>query len=224
MTEYSAVPAELRDIFAALEDEIVWIHGRWAMYRQLFGTNEGRVRLLNETAPTFFAELQFLWLDYIVLEICRITDPHQTIAGRKKYDNLVLEQLLVKIDKSEHSSLAAKLEASNSIVRERCRLLRDRRNRKVAHLGLAAALGVGAMPVPGVSRQIIEDALAGIRGFMNTFREAFLGSRMAYEEFVMLDDATRLISNLKRAAVYRLLEESDHSYRIHLRDAAGKYS
>lgn len=55
--DYSAIPARLRDVYGALENELVWIHGRWIMYRQLFGTNELRIELLNDVAPSFFREL-----------------------------------------------------------------------------------------------------------------------------------------------------------------------
>jgi hypothetical protein len=205
-----SVPDDLKDLFQAIEGEVVWLHGRWLIYRQLFGANERRVDLLNHSAPTFFALLQRLWFDYIVLEICRITD-RAVISG---HSNLVVGQLLARLDRSSHPTLAAKLDVLGAEIARASDHLRFRRNKQIAHLDLATALEASQTPLPGISRQDVEFALQAIRDFMNAFRMEFLGGEMGYESFAMQDDAERLIVNLKRAAEYREIEKLDPDYRV----------
>ena len=50
------IPEALQEIFETLKQDIVWIHGRWKMYRQLFGTNELRV-FLNKRVKSFIGRL-----------------------------------------------------------------------------------------------------------------------------------------------------------------------
>jgi hypothetical protein len=103
---YSAIPEGIREIYASLENELVWLHGKWNMYRQLFGTNEHRIDLLNDSAPTFFGHLHWIWLDGIVIEICRLTEKPE-LGG---HDNLVIGQLYERLDKEQFSNLADKLQ------------------------------------------------------------------------------------------------------------------
>ena len=77
-----------------------------------FGHNESRVELLNSSAPTCFYELQFLWFDYIILEICRITDPVETC----RCPNLVITQLRQRLNQTKYSKLADQL----SKLRKHC--------------------------------------------------------------------------------------------------------
>jgi hypothetical protein len=59
------LPREIEDIWNFLHREVTWLHGRWRMYRQLYGTSEARVDALNRVAPTFFATLQNILVDEV---------------------------------------------------------------------------------------------------------------------------------------------------------------
>jgi AbiU2 len=207
--DYTAIPAHLRDVYVALENELVWIHGRWIMYRQLFGTNELRIELLNDVAPSFFGELQSLWMDYILLEICRITEI--------KPKNLVLRQFCKLLGKNQYPSLAIELDGILENVRRTTEPLRAVRNRSVAHLNRSTVLGTRQSPLPGISRQNIEDALGAIREFMNAIELEFSGTELGFEDLIMQDDANTLIFNLRRAVEYRALEKENHEYRSRVR-------
>ncbi len=206
--KYSEIPSPLSEIFEALENELVWIHGRWKMFRQLFGTNELRVQLLNDIAPTFFNQLQYLWCDYVVLEICKLTDP--TTSNRN--ENLVISQLRKHLDEQRCPDLASALDQQWVCVDRVCGPLRLRRNKTVAHSDFATLLGSN-IPIPGISRQQIEDALHAVRKYVNTFRQHYLGGEMYFQGFELIDDGTTLIYSLKCAAAFRELEDQDWTYR-----------
>lgn len=212
-TDYSKFPSALREIYESLETELVWIHGRWNMYRQLFGTNERRVELLNESAPAFFYQLGFLWLDYTVLEICKITDRPHTNGNQ----NLVISQLHRRLVRSHHPDLADRLDDLGTVVTNTCVPLRERRNKRVAHSDLQIAVNSNTA-IRLVSRQAVEDALEAVRNYVNTFRRYFTGSEMYFQGFELRGDAAYLLHNLKRASEYRRLEDSDHEFRRHIRE------
>jgi hypothetical protein len=70
-----AIPAGISETWEFLNGEVIWLHGRWSMYGQLFGTSEARIDVLNRVAPTFFSTLQSVLLDEVQLTLSRLSDP-----------------------------------------------------------------------------------------------------------------------------------------------------
>ena len=193
------IPESLREIFRELSSAVVWLHGHWIIYRQLYAKSSERVELLNESAGTFFSLLQNILLHDTVLAIARLTDRSES-RGR---ENLVLSQLVEKLDSSSYPDLMGRLKASLGAVDRKCEVFRKKRNRQVAHSDLMAALKVESEPLPGVSREMVEDALKATRDYMNEFEVYFCKNTMIYEHFIMDSDGETLIWQLKRAADYR---------------------
>lgn len=40
--------------FEAIEDDVLEVHAKWKIFKQLFGKSEQRIALLNDFAPDFF--------------------------------------------------------------------------------------------------------------------------------------------------------------------------
>lgn len=72
------IPIEVSTTWNFLHGEVVWLHARWTMYRQLYGTNAKRIETLNQLAPTFFGTLQGILLDEVQLTLSRLADPAVT--------------------------------------------------------------------------------------------------------------------------------------------------
>jgi hypothetical protein len=90
--------------------------------------------LLQTTAPTFFGDLNRLFIEHMVLHICRLTDEAQTM-GRK---NLTVKFLIEHSDWSKAPGTLAKLKPiSDSIHAFRKRIL-PARKRFIAHLDLSS--------------------------------------------------------------------------------------
>jgi hypothetical protein len=79
-------PTELSETWQFLHNEVTWLHGRWTMYRQLYGTSPERIELLNRVAPTFFGTIQAVQLDEIQLTLSRLADPVGTGQRRNLGD------------------------------------------------------------------------------------------------------------------------------------------
>jgi len=100
----------------------------------LFEGSDLKRELLYTTAPTFFADLNRLFVEHLVLHICRLTDEAQTM-GRK---NLTVKFLIEHSDWSSAPDTLAKLKPiSDSIHRFRKRVL-PARKWFIAHLDLSA--------------------------------------------------------------------------------------
>ncbi|EMW0566286.1 hypothetical protein AAD033_004697, partial [Vibrio parahaemolyticus] len=63
--------------------------------------------------------------------------------------------------------LAQVLKAKFQELFDACQKFRVHRNKRIAHADLAHATGSAEEPLPGISRQYVEDALKLLRDFMN---------------------------------------------------------
>ncbi len=169
--------SELGPVYHELSDEVAWLHAKWNQYRQLFGHSEKRVELLNSIGGHFFRIVQDALWENVILHIARLTDPIKS-SGK---DNLTLLRLSEVIsDVSLKGEVSALIDAALSISS----FARDWRNRKLAHIDLALALKEGAKPLPGVSRDNVENALSSIRSVMNKISVKYWQSETAYEYFI----------------------------------------
>ena len=87
----TTTPHTFEEILYETDNRMFVLHETWCIYRQLFGTSEARVDLLNEVAPGFAGVVQPVLLDSVILGICRLCDP-SSMSGN---DNLSLKRLVV---------------------------------------------------------------------------------------------------------------------------------
>ena len=196
------IPDSLRPLWDDLQSEVVFIHERWIYYRQLYARSEKRIELLNETAAHFFGVLEFVLFDDTVLALSRLIDP----AGNQHQKNAVLEQLVVDPEVQAHPALAQELGTLLDMVKAACESFRRIRNKRIAHRDLHVALGLATTPLPGVSRQTVEDALKAIRAFMNCIQGFFEDAETLYEEFASTEDGDALVEWLRRGKAYEEAE------------------
>jgi hypothetical protein len=118
----------------AFGDSCVFLRSQWVHFMTLFEGSDLKRELLQTTAPTFFGDLNALFIEHFVLHICRLTDSAQTM-GRK---NLTVKFLMEHTDWSGAAGTLAKLKPiGDSIHRFRERTL-PARKWFIAHLDLSA--------------------------------------------------------------------------------------
>ena len=184
---------DLGALYHALHDEVIWLHGKWQQYRILFAESEERIELLNGVAGFFFRVIQDVLFENVVLHIARLTDPTQSVGK----DNLTLFRLaeFVKEPKLalEVKSLAERAKAAATFAR-------DWRNRHLAHTDLALALGDQAKPLPPISRERIDAALAAAALVLNRIESHYWQSEVAFTQVIQpLGDAESLAHYLRVA-------------------------
>jgi len=172
-----AMGPELGRVCAALYHDVVWLHMRWAMYRQLFAKSDRRIALLNDTAGMFFGFFQRVLFEDIVLGLARLVDPCQS----KGKDNLSLQRIqkLVK-DPQIKSDIRTLTDAAVAA----CASMRCWRNRRIAHRDLSLALATAAEPLPGISHTAIEEALCAVRDLLNRLELHYCDRTIGYEHTI----------------------------------------
>lgn len=129
----SGIIATKEDV-ESFADSCVLLRSQWAHFMTLFEGSDLKRELLYTTAPTFFGDLNRLFIEHLVVHICRLTDEAQTM-GRK---NLTVKFLIEHSDWSSAPDTLAKLKPiSDSIHRFRKRVL-PARKWFIAHLDLSA--------------------------------------------------------------------------------------
>lgn len=188
--------ARYREIFAALKTEIVDLHLRWIIYRQLYGTSEEAVDVLNRSGSNVFFLLQQLLLDDCALRLSKLTDP----ADQGKVANLSVLQLLENISETDKDFPRREIEALIEALNARSEKFRKLRNKRIAHSDLGHALKVADDPLPGISREDVERALHALRHVMNAVEQHYDRSQTLYEETIVAYDAdgNKLLSILAK--------------------------
>ena len=198
------MPPPLARAFERLSDDVIWLHSRWILYRQLFGANPQRIELLNRVAPYFFSQLERILSDDVVLGICRLFDPATTV----QQDNLVLAVLPNLIDQAAYASLHDDLAMRRNRLETQLPPFRANRNKRIAHRDYKTALDPRAPMLPGLSRVMFEEVLAEISGYLNGIQGFFDQSETAYDVFISPSDSDALIFALKQSVECARLEEA----------------
>lgn len=196
-------PSDVSELWSELDYEVTWLHGRWQIYKQLFGTSEERVEILNRSAGTFALVLQDLLLDDVQLGLAKLGDAAET--GRFK--NLTVTAL-VQVLSNHEPDLAPTLSASLKAYQGACDKIRTRRNKWIAHFDHDTLVSRRATPLTGPSREEIELALSALRDVMNAVQLHFNDSQTAYELIMLESDGEHLLAMLKRGIRYQQLVRS----------------
>jgi HEPN superfamily AbiU2-like protein len=196
------LPETLRPTWEALYNEVVAVHARWMIYRQLFAQSEERIGILNACAANFFYFIHETLLNDVQLTLSKLADP-ATTSGRT---NATLQRLVNEIMALNEPTLTDKLSKLLAEYIASCQLMKIRRNKQIAHYDhatLPQQYGSSPADVLGPSRQEIEDALAALRRFMEHAEVYFTSSSTAYQEVISQSDAEALMSVLQRGCAIK---------------------
>ncbi len=165
---------ELGTIYAALWQEVAWVHGKWSDFVTLFGTKESRIDLLNAAAPAFCRLVQDSIWENVLLHLARLTDPPVTA----KKQNLTIQRLPTLIDRvSSKGIVETKVEAALAS----CAFARDWRNRHIAHSDLDLKVSDTARPLEFASRQCVSQALSSLSEVLNSVATAYSDSNTFFD-------------------------------------------
>ena len=179
-----------------LWDEVVHLHDVWEQYRKLYGHSEGRVRLLNASARGFFARLQQFMVRDVLLSISRLTDPPRS-RGKP---NLVLSVLLEDPRLANRPDLTEELTAEINEAKRLAQPIRQHRNRYIAHLDHATAIGAPDDPLPPVPGSSIDDLIARIETVCHRYRSELDGVDSSFELSTLggFDALVRVLEDAER--------------------------
>ncbi|MFI5251455.1 MAG: hypothetical protein ACHQQQ_03390 [Bacteroidota bacterium] len=197
MENTTKMTPELQSEYTTLLQQTMVIRGKWKIFVQLYGTDNERVDLMNETAPTFFSILQGLLINDIILGFSRLTDSSRI----NKNNNMTLERLQNSIRNLGYDelskSMAKKLEDLKKDIKG-VRLIRDK---KIAHNDYNTVLNDNASILPSVTFREIETMFRQIDDILDEVSLAF-GETLSYKDVFMAGDGNAIIHFLKLAAAY----------------------
>jgi hypothetical protein len=73
----STASESINEIIEKLHYEVLLIHTKWEMYRQLFRHSEARLQLLSERTYAFFSLIQRVLMNDIRLSLSKLMIPHE---------------------------------------------------------------------------------------------------------------------------------------------------
>ena len=196
-------------------DQCCWIKIVYNEYCILYESGKiVRLDLLNKIAQNFFHDLQHILIDYLFLNICKLTDP----AGCGKKKNLTVKYILEQVDPQVQNELGLE-ELSGKIHQFRDYIVNARR-KLIAHLDVDTIFSkekVGAFP-----KSAHEQFWADLQEFVNRIHRHYLDGIFPLDA-VNTDNSEDLILALKKAAYFdqyfknvlhsQLFEENHFRYR-----------
>jgi hypothetical protein len=182
------MPHTFEEILDETDNRMFVLHETWCIYRQLFGTSEARVDLLNDVAPGVAGVVQPVLLDSVILGICRFCDK----ASMSGNENLSLKRLIDALDPKPDATQAAYFANQLAKIDSLSQALGKHRHKRIAHNDLKSAMAEKDI-LPPVSRQTVEDALAAIRELLNTIHVTYFTGPYAYEHPLIRGDGNDLI-------------------------------
>lgn len=96
------------------------------MYKELFETENSYV-LMEKTAPSFFAHLNTILQNYLLLEFAKISDPAKSFGN----ENFTVDNLLLNIDWPQ--DIKKRLESQNDIIKDFRGYIKKARHKLLAH-------------------------------------------------------------------------------------------
>lgn len=163
-------------LFNRIHEEVVQLFYRWKLFRQLFGSGEENLNLLNKSGSNVFELLQRLTEDNVLLTLCRLTDPERTGS----YENLSIRNFLGRIgavlDVTVRQGLHGKLARLEAATEQ----LRIHRSKRIAHLDLSHALRPELLPPLWYGD--MQDALKILESIMKDLHLIVLNADTSYKE------------------------------------------
>jgi hypothetical protein len=125
---------DLKSEFLAFREQCIWTRSCFNLYSDLYESGPETLDLLNRTAPIFFQDINWILIDYCLIQIGKHLDPKQTM-GRT---NLTIEYLDSELVKAQLMNPDIR-NLSGDLTNYRA-LIKDARNRILSHTDRDAVL------------------------------------------------------------------------------------
>jgi hypothetical protein len=121
-------PTEIQTEFLCFREQCIWLKCCYNTYSALYESDERTTKVLEASASLFFQDLNKIIIDYILLQISKITDPAESMGHK----NLTFESVNASLKKE--NLMTKEIEnLSNGLSRYR-ELVIDSRNKLISHL------------------------------------------------------------------------------------------
>ena len=204
MSPEKMLAPDLEELFHPINNEVTWLHTIWELYLQLYCATDKNYDIMNSTAPQFFAILQNVLFEQLILIVGRLTDPPTTLGK----ENASIAMLIEKVKAHDSLQLANSMQKKLDEFRIEHAAFRTWRNKRVNHDDMATLLGKSADLMPEIPRRQAQTAIDQLAGIMNEFSEVLQGSTQIYKPFMVAKgDGNALLQALQMASGLSALEK-----------------
>lgn len=192
------------DIVRGLQHEVLELIYHWTILLQLYGTSDEYIKIMKGVADEIFGTFQTLLWDHVLLTIGKLCDPAQTGI---KQENISIENAINLLSKHASEMENLDLKKNFETLKDKCKVIKKIRHKRLAHFDKKYMTErFGQIPLPGVSKTTIEEALALIVKIMNRIESGFGEVTMIYNlpERPIGED---LIWYLKQSGTYREVQD-----------------
>jgi hypothetical protein len=198
-----------RDKFInSFTDECIFTRAIYVHSKSLFDLSTPEEKeIMWQTANIFFGDLSIVMVEYVILQICKLTDP----AKLGKYENITAEFLLGHYDITAEPQMEQMLQDLNKKIKTFASKLSEARNKRIAHSDRTASLD--RRPLGGVPDNEWDEFWVNLRDFVGILHEKFVGSPMDILNVGLLSDADSLLKALKQSACFEQLDASKNLAR-----------
>jgi hypothetical protein len=142
------IPAEIRDAFMQLCRDVAMLQFKWHIYLELFSSQE-TTALLSDLAQAFFQTIEESSRNDMIMAICRLSDPSQTLGG----ETLSLASLV------RQCSVVPRIDALLTAFQSAAGPVRLIRNRRIAHNDLEEKIRPREHLLPDIDRSRIDEII-----------------------------------------------------------------
>jgi len=183
--------------YSSLFHEITALHLYWNEFIEFFGTNDKRIKRLNQAAPGFFQMLQEQQFETNMSHMARLTDSPKSM-GR---ENLTVRSLP---DLVTDQALKDTLRVSVDDALQKTKFCRDWRNRRFAHHDLKLAIGDGqATPLARATKEQVAEALQSLADLLNVLERHFYKNVCSFADIAPHNGAATLLHLLGLGVIGR---------------------
>ncbi len=183
-----------REVVIAFCEECVWARSIRTHFKILFESGKWRHDLLAEVASTFFGDLNAMFIEYLLLQQCKLTDPAS--SGKDK-DTLTTDYILTLDWRPETAALLE--DANEYLMRFRAKVV-DARRKLVAHSDLKSRMSLTALG--NLHRRGGIDIWSQLQRFVDAAHGEAVGGPFEITAAMPDGDAARLVHSLIDAVDY----------------------
>lgn len=179
----------------------IYLHGKILFEAS---TDEDKARM-SRAAPTFFGDINKLFVEYMILQVCKITDKAQDF---RKNDNHTIAFLLQHYDFSADPATMQRLAQLDDRLQAFRQKLLPARNKLISHSDRDAILAGQALG--GAPQSEWDEFWLNLQDIVCIIYEKVFDKPFYINGVAMLSDADGLLKALKHGACFdQLLDGSD---------------
>lgn len=185
---------DLQELFLAFREQCIWLQCCYNTYSALYESEDETKEVLQASAAIFFRDLNSILIEYVLLQVCKITDPDES-QGRK---NLTFEHVNAALRDAHRMTDEITL-FSCGLSRYR-KLVKDGRNRLISHFDKESVLK--GLPIGEHAEEEVTAFFESLYGYVDAVGNAIDVGPLDFQTTAGDGDVLDLIKTLRKGLAF----------------------